>query len=143
MIGVGWRIAPRGNSDSAWDAQRGDALRVVVESCMPRSFFLTFAEMTKSANRRKRREIVEELRHRLRFWVSPNCEITDEELDEVEKYLKVDEYFSFYEYAGNYILTDSLVEREEHLEHLCCGIIVEDVKLDSGRDLYFAFDYGH
>lgn len=93
--------------------------------------------------RKKSQSPQESLRHRLRWWVSSQSEeITDVELDELERHIKVDEYLSL-EYAGNFILTSSLVEREEALELMCCGIINDDIRLDSGRWLYFAFDYGH
>lgn len=101
--------------------------------------------MTKSRSRNKNKAaVVEDVKHRLRPWVRiAEDEISDEELDEVERHITVDNFLSFYEYAGNFILSSMVEERDEAVRHMCCGIITRDIQLDSGRWLYFAFDYGH
>lgn len=70
-------------------------------------------------------------------------EISDLELEELMTTLPFDEYFDDYEFSGNFIITKDIVEREFAVESMCCGIIVNDVKLSNGENIYFAFDYGH
>jgi len=83
--------------------------------------------------------------HRLRRIIGNDSdEITDDELNELVSELPFDDYFSEnYEYAGNFILTKNIVEREEAVENMCCGIFVKDIILSNGEIIYFAFDYGH
>ncbi len=71
--------------------------------------------------------------------------ISDEELDELYSDPDFEDYFDsdVYEFCGNYILTTDIVEREYRVEDMCCGIVVKDIKLSTGKDVYFAFDYGH
>jgi hypothetical protein len=87
--------------------------------------------------------------HPLRYMVDPNSEfISDEELDLVDShdvfypFASLTEFMGSLEYAGNCMLTSSLVDRDEHLTHLCCGIECFDIPLRD-RTLYLAFDHGH
>jgi hypothetical protein len=81
--------------------------------------------------------------HRLRKYVDYDSpEITDKELDEVERKIDFDEY-KFRDYSGNFIFTKNLADRDEAVASMCCGIVVEDIELASGETIYFAFDYGH
>lgn len=70
--------------------------------------------------------------------------ISDEELDKLVEHPDFEIYFDseHYEFCGNYILTTNLVDREEAVQNMCCGIHVEDFEVN-GKDIYFAFDYGH
>lgn len=79
------------------------------------------------------------------FVTSTSPEITDEELQEVEDKFKISQYFDNdeYEYNDSHIITKNLTERDDAVQHMCCGIGIEDFKLDSGEVIYFAFDYGH
>ena len=81
--------------------------------------------------------------HRLRKYIDYDSpEITDEELDEVEGKIDFDEYL-VREYSGNFIFTKNLVDRNEAVKDMCCGIEVKDIELENGETIYFAFDYGH
>jgi len=84
--------------------------------------------------------------HILRNIVDVDSEyISDVELDELTGDPEFMDYFDSeeYEFCGNFILTTDIVEREIRVEDMCCGIIVRDIKLSTGKDIYFAFDYGH
>ncbi len=87
--------------------------------------------------------------HPLRYMVDSESEfISDEELDLVNShevfypYASLVELLDSVDYASNFMLTSSLVDRDEHLTHLCCGIESFDIPLKY-RTLYLAFDYGH
>lgn len=71
--------------------------------------------------------------------------ITDEELNELSDIIPLGEYCDndLYEYNGNHIITKDVVQRDEAMKHMCCGITYHDIKLLNGEMIYFAFDYGH
>lgn len=85
--------------------------------------------------------------HRLRKYIDTDSYyITDDELNEIEQKIPFDDYLNNnkeYEFSGNFIFTTSLVDREEALTHMCCGIHYDDILLSNGKIIYFAFDYGH
>lgn len=86
------------------------------------------------------------MNHYLRKYIpTESPEITDDELFELTTLLDFDSYFNRdeYEYAGNFIITKDVQDRDEAVFNMCCGIIVKDVPLSSGEVIYFAFDYGH
>ena len=90
----------------------------------------------------KRTKLIKMLRNR----VSPTSpQITNKELQEVEDKINIRKYFDdrLYEFNSHHIITKSLEERNNALERMCCGIREEDIILDSGEIIYFAFDYGH
>lgn len=82
--------------------------------------------------------------HRLRKYVDQisDEEISDEELIEFETLIDFDDCLSM-EYAGNFIITKNLVNRELEVETMCCGIETKDIKLSNGEWIYFAYDWGH
>jgi len=84
--------------------------------------------------------------HRLRWMVRDSSEnISDNELDELERNLPIDEFLDndMYEYNGNFVITKSEDKINDEVSHMCCGIISQEVDLSNGEKLYFAFDYGH
>lgn len=84
--------------------------------------------------------------HRLRFMIRDLSTITDKELDEFASLIPIGAYMDDtfnYEYSGNFIITKDLVERDEAVTSMCCGVVTKDVALSNGETLYFAFDYGH
>lgn len=87
--------------------------------------------------------------HPLRYMVDPDSNpISDEELDIVDAHELFHPYSSLTEYIdsldcfGDYILTASLVDRDEALRHMCCGVESFDIPLKD-RTLYLGFDSGH
>ena len=84
--------------------------------------------------------------HRLRWMVRDSSEnISNNELDELERSLPIDEFLDneMYEYNGNFIITKSEDKINDEVSHMCCGIVSQEVDLSNGEKLYFAFDYGH
>jgi hypothetical protein len=84
--------------------------------------------------------------HRLRWMVRDSSEnISDNELDELERSLPIDEFLDndMYEYNGNFVITKSEDKINDEVDHMCCGIVSQKVDLSNGEKLYFAFDYGH
>ena len=83
--------------------------------------------------------------HALRNIVHKNTAISDNELDELESLDCFDNYWDndLYEFHGNYILTDDPAVLDEAVYQMCCGIVTRSYVLSSGREIFFAFDYGH
>ena len=69
--------------------------------------------------------------------------ISDAELEEFATIVDFDQFGRDYEYAGNYIITKDIQERDYSMENMCCGIFHKNVLLNNGETIYFAFDYGH
>jgi hypothetical protein len=92
------------------------------------------------------KEVSDSGNHRLRWMVRDSSEnISDNELDELERSLPIDEFLDneMYEYNGNFIITKSEDKINDEVSHMCCGIVSQKVDLSNGEKLYFAFDYGH
>ncbi len=86
------------------------------------------------------------MEHPYAFMVTPNTQLSWEELQEIGSLLPMEEYLgdnSTYEYSSNFILTDMEEEWDAAVQSMCCGIIHQILELASGRKIYFAFDYGH
>ena len=71
--------------------------------------------------------------------------ITDEELHELANKINISKYFDNdeYEYNDNHIITKNSIEFDDAVQQMCCGIHVEEIKLNNGEVIYFGFDYGH
>jgi hypothetical protein len=78
--------------------------------------------------------------HRLRQYASES--ITDDELCQVDNLIDFDEYEDW-EHSGHFILTKDGGEISDAVDGMCCGIHEEEIELESGEIVYFAFDYGH
>ena len=85
------------------------------------------------------------MEHRFRFLVHKDSNISDAELDELQGMEDFDKFFDSHEYEfnGNHILTDNQGDADDAVREMCCGIYTNWYDLESGRKVYFAFDYGH
>ncbi|MFW6243087.1 MAG: hypothetical protein ACOC2W_02915 [bacterium] len=86
-------------------------------------------------------------RHKIRHCVGIESEpLSDKELDEIMNIINYQSLISddsIYEYASSFIFTTSLEERDKKIDNMCCGIMYDDIKLQNGKTIYYAFDYGH
>lgn len=82
------------------------------------------------------------MKHYLRQYVYES-DLTDAELDEFSELVNFDNIGEDYDYAGNYVITTNVAERDDQVCDMCCGIEIKDVTLSNGTVIYFAFDYGH
>ena len=88
------------------------------------------------------------MEHSLRSLVHKDSNISDAELDEFVALVGEDVLDSFwdseqYEFNGNHVITDNQGDADDAVYEMCCGIYTTYHTLKSGRNIYFAFDYGH
>ena len=72
------------------------------------------------------------------------CTMTDAELIEVEKLIPLDDFNNDnYEFIGNFTINDNEEKFNVNVDKMCCGIFTAEYVLQSGKKIFFGFDYGH
>ena len=72
------------------------------------------------------------------------CTMTDAELIEVEKLIPLDDFNNDnYEFIGNFTINDNEEKFNVNVDKMCCGIFTAEYVLESGKKIFFGFDYGH
>ena len=72
------------------------------------------------------------------------CTMTDAELIEVEKLIPLDDFNNDnYEFIGNFTINDNEEKFNVDVDKMCCGIFTAEYVLESGKKIFFGFDYGH
>ena len=72
------------------------------------------------------------------------CIMTDAELIEVEKLIPLDDFNNDnYEFIGNFTINDNEDKFNIAVDKMCCGIFTAEYVLESGKKIFFGFDYGH
>ena len=72
------------------------------------------------------------------------CTMTDAELIEVEKLIPLDDFNNDnYEFIGNFTINDNEEKFNIAVDKMCCGIFTAEYVLESGKKIFFGFDYGH
>ena len=72
------------------------------------------------------------------------CTMTDAELIEVEKLIPLDDFNNDnYEFIGNFTINDNEEKFNVDVDKMCCGIFTAEYVLQSGKKIFFGFDYGH
>ena len=72
------------------------------------------------------------------------CIMTDAELIEVEKLIPLDVFNNDnYEFIGNFTINDNEEKFNVDVDKMCCGIFTAEYVLQSGKKIFFGFDYGH
>ena len=72
------------------------------------------------------------------------CTMTDAELIEVEKLIPLDDFNNDnYEFIGNFTINDNEDKFNIAVNKMCCGIFTAEYVLESGKKIFFGFDYGH
>jgi hypothetical protein len=72
------------------------------------------------------------------------CTMTDAELIEVEKLIPLDDFNNDnYEFIGNFTINDNEDQFNIAVGKMCCGIFTTEYVLESGKKIFFGFDYGH
>jgi hypothetical protein len=72
------------------------------------------------------------------------CTMTDAEFIEVEKLIPLDDFNNDnYEFIGNFTINDNEEKFNVDVDKMCCGIFTAEYVLQSGKKIFFGFDYGH
>jgi hypothetical protein len=72
------------------------------------------------------------------------CTMTDAEFIEVEKLIPLDDFNNDnYEFIGNFTINDNEDKFNIAVNKMCCGIFTAEYVLESGKKIFFGFDYGH
>jgi len=72
------------------------------------------------------------------------CTMTDAELIEVERIIPLDDFNNDnYDFIGNFTINDNEEEFKNAVDRMCCGIFTAEYVLESGKKIFFGFDYGH
>jgi len=76
--------------------------------------------------------------------IGDECTMTDAELIEVEKLIPLDDFNNDnYEFIGNFTINDNEDKFNIAVDKMCCGIFTAEYVLQSGKKIFFGFDYGH
>ena len=76
--------------------------------------------------------------------IGDECTMTDAELIEVEKLIPLDDFNNDnYEFIGNFTINDNEEKFNVDVDKMCCGIFTAEYVLQSGKKIFFGFDYGH
>ena len=66
------------------------------------------------------------------------------EFIEVEKLIPLDDFNNDnYEFIGNFTINDNEEKFNVDVDKMCCGIFTAEYVLESGKKIFFGFDYGH